>query len=521
MRTGTPKPNPGTNICCQRKMLVSFFSTSRGTSKTSSLPVQIDEAFADSQAPNANAIKNARGVVLKRKLVGLFKSPDGTLLFGDCKGSGDENYRPSADFADPAKPVFRCTCPSHQVPCKHSLALLYAHAQGAKFVEKDVPVEIAEKRTKIQQRAEKKKVETDKPRQVNLPALKKKIQAQLEGLNLLESLTNDLIRAGLGTLNAKSARQIEEQAKQLGNAYLPGAQNALHALTGLFYRSEISSEDELKTSERERVYSTALDQLNRLHSLCKQGRKYLNSRLEDPELKPEIETDIAAWLGHAWQLQELRKEGLVQASVELLQLAFNSHDDWTRQEFVETGVWLNLQSGAVQLTRNYRPYQAAKFIREDDSCFHVVVCAELCVYPGNMNPRVRWETMQPRPVTPADFARAREHAKTDLKAVIKDVKTQLKSPLGDRNPFALVRYRGLARAGDAVILEDRNGERVVLTDISHEGEPATVHLLSMLSKNAHRDHAMLLRFHHDLDSQKLHAKPLSILTESEIVRLAY
>ena len=85
--------------------------------------MQIDEAFADSQAPNANAIKNARGVVIKKKLVGLFRSADGTLLFGDCKGSGKDNYRPSADFSDPNKPVYRCTCPSHQFPCKHSLAL--------------------------------------------------------------------------------------------------------------------------------------------------------------------------------------------------------------------------------------------------------------------------------------------------------------------------------------------------------------------------------------------------------------
>ena len=40
--------------------------------------MQIDEAYADSQAPNAGAIKNARAVVLKRKLVGLFRSPDGS-----------------------------------------------------------------------------------------------------------------------------------------------------------------------------------------------------------------------------------------------------------------------------------------------------------------------------------------------------------------------------------------------------------------------------------------------------------
>src|SRR6185503_19993291 len=108
--------------------------------------MQIDEAYADSQATNAAAIKNARGVVLKRKLVGLFRSADGALLFGDCKGSGADNYRPSADFADATKPVYRCTCPSHQFPCKHSLALMYAYAQGAKFTEQEVPTDISEKR---------------------------------------------------------------------------------------------------------------------------------------------------------------------------------------------------------------------------------------------------------------------------------------------------------------------------------------------------------------------------------------
>lgn len=483
--------------------------------------MQIDEAFADSQAPNAAAIKNARGVVLKRKLVGLFKSSDGTLLFGECKGSGSENYRPSADFADPAKPVYRCTCPSRQFPCKHSLALLYAFAQGSKFSDKEVPEDIASKRTKIQARAEKKKDEVAKPRKVDTNALKKKLQTQIDGLALLESLVTDLIRSGLGTLNAKSARQMEEQAKQLGNAYLPGAQSALHALTGLFYRSQISSEDELSASERERVYSAALDQLNRLHTLGRQGRKYLQNRLDDPELTPETDSDIAAWLGHAWQLRELRDAGLVQANVELLQLAFNSHDDWTRKEFVETGAWLNLQTGAMQLTRNYRPYHAAKFIREDDSCFHVMICPELCVYPGNINPRIRWEASEPRPMSKADCAKAREHARTDLVTLIKEVKAQLKAPLGDRHPYALVRYRALGRAGNDTIIEGQNSERLVLADHVHAAEPDTLPLMPMLPASVRRDQAMLVRFHHDLDSQKLRAKPLSIVTDSEVIRLTY
>jgi len=205
----------------------------------------------------------------------------------------------------------------------------------------------------------------------------------------------------------------------------------------------------------------------------------------------------------------------------LMQLSFNSHDDWTRQEFVETGVWLNLHTGAVQLTRNYRPYRAAKFIREDDSCFQIMVCPELCVYPGNLNPRIRWEASEPRPVTQADYAQARAHAKSDLRSMLKDVKTQLKSPLGDRHPLALVKYRALGHAGENIIIEDTVGERLVLAEDGYAGDSETMPLLPLLTQSALHDQALLVRFHHDLDSQKLRAKPLSIVTENDVIRLSF
>ena len=150
-----------------------------------------------------------------------------------------------------------------------------------------------------------------------------------------------------------------------------------------------------------------------------------------------------------------------------------------------------------------------------------MTCAELCVYPGNLNPRVRWEASEPRPATSADYTSAREHAKSDLKSVIKEVKTQLRSPLGDRHPFALIRFRALGCAGEDIIIEDQTGERLVLADDQFPGEPATLPLLPMLPRAARHDQVMLARFHHDLDSQKLRAKPLSVLTENEIIRLAY
>ncbi len=91
----------------------------------------------------------------------------------------------------------------------------------------------------------------------------------------------------------------------------------------------------------------------------------------------------------------------------------------------------------MQLTRNYRPYRAAKFSREDDSCFNVMVCPELCIYPGNLNPRVRWEASEPRQATRADYARTREHAKADVKLVIKDVENAVENSVGRSSSVCL------------------------------------------------------------------------------------
>ncbi len=183
-------------------------------------------------------------------------------------------------------------------------------------------------------------------RSTRLP-LAKKIKAQLAGLDLLESLTQDLVKLGMGNTNAKIAKQIEDQAKQLANAYLPGAQAALNAYTNLFASEDGKFDADQSTVKREAIYSQALDQLTRLHAIIKQGREYLNKRAADPELAPDTSSTIAAWLGHAWHLSELREAGLVQQNVELIQLAFHTHDSVARGEYVDTGIWMNLGTGKI------------------------------------------------------------------------------------------------------------------------------------------------------------------------------
>lgn len=481
--------------------------------------ISIEESFVDAAAPNAAAIKNGRGLVLKNKFVALHQSPDGEVLFGECKGSGASNYRTSCDFARADNPTYRCSCPSRQFPCKHCLGLMYAFVEGKKFTSAELPEDLAAKREKLAQRVEKKKTEAATPKKVNKAALAKKIKAQLDGLDLLEKLTHDLVRTGMGNTSAKTAKQIEDQAKQLGNAYLPGAQAALHNYTKLFASDDGRFDSDLPAPRREAIYSEALDQLSRLHALVRQGRAYLQRRLEDPELKPETETGIAAWLGHAWQLRELMDAGLVERDVELVQLAFNSYDDVARREYVDTGVWINLNTGRIQLTQTFRPYKAAKYIKSEDSFFQVAQVKELCVYPGDVNPRIRWDAMQPRPLENKDLQQVRKYAHDDFPALLKEVKSHLKSPLADKRPVYALNYVKMGLVGDEYVVEDKKGARLVLTDAGAAEEPPSCYLVGLLPKELHDKQTLVGRFHHDLDTGKLRLKPLSIVTTDSVVRL--
>lgn len=478
--------------------------------------VQIDEAFILAAAPNGDSAKNGRALALKKSFQALHHSEDETVLFGYCQGSGKTPYLCSADFSVPEKPVYRCSCPSRLFPCKHSLGLLYCKAAGHPFTSADIPEELAAKRNKAKTQAEKKKAEVDKPRQVNKSALAKKIKAQLEGIDLLETLTRDLVRLGIGNMNAKLAREIEEQAKQLGNAYLPGAQAALRNYTRLFYADDGA---ELSNARREAIFSEAFDQLGRLNSLIGRGRTYLKSRLEDPELKPDTETPIAAWLGHAWQLRELKDEGLVLQNVELVQLAFHSHDDVARQELVDTGMWMNLTTGQIGLTQNFRPYRSLKYVKSEDSFFQVAQVAELCIYPGNVNPRIRWDGMIARPLEPRDYVRMRKLGRPDYAEVIREVKGHIKAPLADKQPIYALNFARIGTVNDRIVAEDAKGQRLVMSDSGMIDEPRSCHLLQLLPPDFLHNQTLIARFRHDLDARKLTIKPLGLITESEIVRL--
>ena len=65
------------------------------------------------------------------------RNSDGTLLWGECQGSGATPYRV---VVSPDDVGYKCTCPSRKFPCKHSLAVMLMSCESAgRFTEASPP----------------------------------------------------------------------------------------------------------------------------------------------------------------------------------------------------------------------------------------------------------------------------------------------------------------------------------------------------------------------------------------------
>jgi hypothetical protein len=469
---------------------------------------QFDEATVASWAPNKNAVDNGRELAEKGAFVALNRDEEGTILFGACFGSGKSAYQCSVNFVDADNPVFRCSCPSRQTPCKHVLGLLFAWTRkGQKgFAVAEIPAAILEKRSNAAQRKQRKPREKEGPRTVDLDALAKKLRVQIDGLDRAMAFVSDILKKGLGGLNAAMAPGLKEQADLLIGQYLGGA--------SILFR-ELAAATVLE--DREAGYTRALDILVRINALCARGARYLESRLSDPAAAPGEDRWIDEMLGRAWQLTELRELGMTRKDVELLQLSFSCFEDEARQEFVDEAIWMDLATGSVERSVTYRPFRAKKHLKEEDSADEVVLVPKLHVYPDrDRNPRIRWDHATFRKRNNADISRAFAHARPSLSAVVKETRDQVKNPLADRYPLALVGPCDVVEPKHAVtdaspLLRDLEGTLLSLADAEGGPEGSTASLLRYLDPARLSGCAVLLRMHYDPETGAVLAQPLSVL----------
>lgn len=457
-----------------------------------------------SSAPNEAAIANARKICSRGEFISLKKTADETLIFGECQGSGKNPYSTSADFSGTA-PVFRCSCPSRQFPCKHSLALMLEWLSGKPFETAELPEDIAEKRAKAAKRAEK-AAEPAAPAKQNKSTAAKKLKKQLEGLDLAESFVKDMLTRGVYSANSAAAEQYRELAKQLGDYWLPGLQNIMNRIVdSVQYLTGDPSDKSMR-------YITSL--LIRLAATVKKSRQYITSKLESGDVLPE-DSILYEQLGGVWKLSQLREAGLYKENAELMQLAFCENTNYNLTVETDNGFWLDLGSGEIYCTHNIRPVKAAKYLKKEDSAngiFHIPV---LCRYPGGLNPRVRWEAAE---ISAPDYSRVIEKAGSSIAEAVKTAKNDLKNTLSEPYAGVLLRF-------DEIQLADRRravlrlGEESITLQAYYRQFPNCCDVLAVVDSRRLRNGALFGLMYYAPEEHRMFFCPMSIVHTDGITKL--
>lgn len=466
----------------------------------------ITEELVRSLAPNPAAFSNAQKISRSGDFSGLSVTADKTLIFGECKGSGKNPYRTSADFSGES-PICRCSCPSRQFPCKHALALMLEYSSGKTFAQADVPEDVAAKRDKIAKKSEKAASGEAKPApKQNKAAAAKKLQKQAEGLDLAEKFVNDVFSRGVSSINRTSAAQYKSLAKQLGDFYLP---EPMAIVLDIVTAAEALSAE---PNDAEAARLVAL--CTKLSSTIKKSRSYINEKLESGEVLPEDSLLYEA-MGGVWKLTQLKEIGLFKENARIMQLSFTTHFDNTHAAYVDTGYWIDLDSGEISKTENIRPLKALKHLTAADSSFGVYSVPELYRYPGGLNRRIRWENATTTEARPEDYARAVSLAEPSLADAVKKVKNELKNTLSDEAVAVLVPFDfiGFAEDGHGVL---KNGEESISLRET-ENYPNVINVLR-IAKIPHKG-AVLGELFYNSDERRIYLCPLSVVSDDGATRL--
>ena len=494
---------------------------------------QITEQQILALASNPAAGANGKKISQKGGFVRLERSADDTFYLGECQGSGKSNYITTADFIEPEAPVLRCSCPSRQFPCKHSLALLYEIMAGKSFDDCEIPEDILKKREKKRQKEEKaaqgentlqtgrgngaasesegKGTSAAKSAKAAAAARTRKRKKQMEGLALTEKMVRELLDAGLGTMGGTTLSSYKELSRQLGDYYLPGPQRLLNRL--------ILEIEAFRENQEEAHYDRALEALKKLWALVKKSTLYLQEKLESKEEGLDA-SPLYEELGGVWKLSELEALGSSRKDVCLVQLAFWVDYEEARREYIDTGCWIDIGTGEICLSCNYRPVKALKYVKQEDSLFGAVSINSMQLYPGEGNRRVRWEHGTVTEVTKQQLAVVRAFAAESVAAEAKAAKNYLKNAMSAPVLYRLIAFAQIGRIGEKPVLTDKNGITIYLGDCPQK-EPTLERLRLLADRKLLENQALLGGFYYDTVSGRLLLWPLSIVTEEGIVRLLY
>ncbi|MEW6735053.1 MAG: hypothetical protein AB1489_27430 [Acidobacteriota bacterium] len=500
------------------------------------MSVELSEQLINEMAIGSTLL-DGRKLVQKGAFSDLSKTADGTLIFAKCKGSGSSPYEVAMDLARGSdRPTLICNCPSRQYPCKHAVGLMVAFLEkGSQFKVKEAPDDLLAKRVKSLKRQEKASAKPDvvketKPRTVNKAALAKKAEQQKAALDTLETFILDLVSTGLGGLNERNIKAIQDQARRMGDADLPGARALLLRLATL--SAEAPAKGKAKkprtvttpiSEELRHAQLTAI--ITQLWATLRKGQKALENRLEEGESRSEADAYTEMILGRRWQLTELKEAGYWVSNRTLIELAHERYDDDLLEMTITTGYLIDLDDGSIHMERSMIPYQAQRSadVRHRSSRAGVLSVNEAALYPGAiLNRRIRWDekdtqTIDERARNGEDYTRLHAYAKP-LKPLLASFREQIKNPLAPQEAVVLVAaVRVGLLADNTPVMVDADGARLAFRDPSQTQYATTANLIHAIG--AYGAGSIVVRLWYDLLEQAIFGQALALIVGENHLRL--
>jgi hypothetical protein len=209
--------------------------------------ITFSEAQALALITDPGTLKRGQELLKPAKWTNLGRTD--TAAWGDCAGSGSKPYRTGIDLTEPA---FKCSCPSRVFPCKHGAGLLLLMARQPELFGANTPPAWLDEWLDKRQQTQEKKAEkpaakaakaaaapsTDGPRSSGSPLSTgeggrggevngltvdpKRLARMTAGAEDLVAWLEDLMRAGLASLDKQPANFWESQAARLVDNQLPG-----------------------------------------------------------------------------------------------------------------------------------------------------------------------------------------------------------------------------------------------------------------------------------------------------------
>ncbi|MEU5864184.1 SWIM zinc finger family protein [Nonomuraea sp. NPDC047529] len=191
-------------------------------------------------APDASSQKAAQGVAAAGKWSS--RGTTGSVLYGECKGSGSKPYLACVDLSEPA---YRCSCPSRKFPCKHALGLLLLWSADGVPAEEAAPQWVTEWLDGRAERAARSaaRVEASRADAAGVADGEAAGKERVERAERAESVRHARVGAGLAELERWLADQIRQGlassaehdwdglAKRLIDAQAPGVAGLVSRLT--------------------------------------------------------------------------------------------------------------------------------------------------------------------------------------------------------------------------------------------------------------------------------------------------